>query len=167
MDSDRLQKWALIAEIASAIVIVLTLVLLLFEIRNNTNTLQAQMYQSLTSELNDNRRRFSEPDMALLVEKINLGEFENLKPRERIQLFYLNQAKWALYESAFYSSRRGTLGEAEWSRFELQVCEHLERDSNVWVQNGSMRDSLTPIFVEYVQSNCNWAEIQSEMDTVQ
>ena len=53
MRSDQLQKWALGAEIAGAVAVVITLGFLTFQMRENANAVQAQTYQALTQELND------------------------------------------------------------------------------------------------------------------
>ena len=53
MRSDQLQKWALGAEIAGAVAVLIALGFLVFQMRENTNALQAQTYQALMQELND------------------------------------------------------------------------------------------------------------------
>jgi len=47
LDRKKLQAWALVAEVISGIAVVATLILLAFEMRDNTNASQAQTYQLL------------------------------------------------------------------------------------------------------------------------
>ena len=56
MRSDQLQKWALGAEIAGAVAVVITLGFLTLQMRENTNAVQAQTYQVLMQELNNFRQ---------------------------------------------------------------------------------------------------------------
>lgn len=52
MDKEKLQVWALTAEIISGVAVVATLLFLAFEMRDNTNAAQAQTFQTLMQEIN-------------------------------------------------------------------------------------------------------------------
>jgi len=64
VDKEKLKIWALAAEVISGIAVVVTLVFLVFEMRNNTSATQAQTYQLLMQEMNAYRTLMSEPGMA-------------------------------------------------------------------------------------------------------
>ncbi len=48
-----LRRLASIAEIIASIAVVVSVLFIIFELRSNTNAIQAQTYQYLTSDLND------------------------------------------------------------------------------------------------------------------
>ena len=80
MRSDQLQKWALGAEIAGAFAVVVTLGFLTFEMRGNTNAVQAQTYQALMQELNDFRQLLLDPELIRVSEKFNEEGWQGLTP---------------------------------------------------------------------------------------
>ena len=61
MKSKQLRKWALGAEIVSAIAVIITIGFLAVQMKGNTNALRAQMYQELMRDLNDWRVMVNDP----------------------------------------------------------------------------------------------------------
>jgi hypothetical protein len=159
MNERNLRNTALIAEIIGGIAIVVTLIFLVSETLKNTNAIQAQTYQNLTSQLSEFRRDQRASDMPEIFEKFRVDGLESLSAKERFKFFSLVGALWGIYESAYYARERGVLGDDEWTRFFSQICRRISGiDEPIWDRDREMGQSiapgLTPIFREYVESSC-------------
>ena len=162
MRSDQLQKWALAAEIAGAVAVVVTLGFLTFQMRSNTNTLQAQTYQALMQELNDWRTQGSDTERLILGQKHRQEGWQNLTRVEQRQIRMSSLVQWSIYETAYYANERGVLGEREWIRFDVAICRLFEGRArevpqvDLWEPEGftPMTELLTPDFVDYIESSC-------------
>lgn len=156
MDKDKLQAWALTAEVVSGIAVVATLIFLAFEMRDNTNASQAQTYQILMREVNEYRKMLAEPELAEVFEKQRTEGWQSLDNIQKRQYRSLNLIIWSIYESAFFANKRGVLGESEWSRFDARLCDFFESSQTLWASGEptSIRELHTEEFVEYVENLC-------------
>ena len=167
MKTERLQTWALAAEIIGGIAVVVTLIFLVLETRENTNAIQTQTYQSLTSELNIVRRTMATPVMADMMVTLATSGLDALSENEQFIYVMSTGAKWGVYESAFYAHERGVLGESEWLRFMAAICRNYALDHVVWAPEEygkeltlggisySMATGLTPEFTQYTEASCD------------
>lgn len=153
-----LAEWALAAEIIGGVAVVITLVFLVVATRENTNAVRAQTYQGLTSELNEIRAAYATSEMADLFLVSSAQGLDALSVTDRIRLQLNAEAKWGVFENAFFSRDRGVLGEDEWARFERAICRSFEFDKAIWesedTQLGSISNNITPRFRDYVESSC-------------
>lgn len=166
MKKIELQEWALAAEIIGGIAVLVTLIFLVLETRENTNAIQAQTYQSLTAELNEHRRSTISPEIVEIRLKYIDSGLGSLSENKRYKLMVLSEAKWGIYESAYYARERGILGEAEWFRFDNAICRNLKLDRTLWypeevginILNNfpgvGIATNITPMFRDYVENLC-------------
>ena len=78
MKNKQLQKWALGAEVISAVAVVVTIGFLGVQTMDNTNALQAQTFQALMHDTSEWRASIVSPDMAKLRVKWRDEGFESL-----------------------------------------------------------------------------------------
>ena len=163
MKNKQLRKWALGAEIVSAVAIVVTIGFLAIQTMENTNALQAQTYQQLQSELNAYRAIYAGSESNLTKALINAqneldsGGMRSLSEDAYWLIFNNSTILWGIYESAYFANKRGVLGEQEWSRFESAICRKFDGDGPLWNIEGrftSTSEYLTKIFVDYVEVTC-------------
>ena len=156
MKNKQLQRWALGAEIISAVAVVITIGFLAFQVMNNTNATQAQTYQLLMQEMNAYRTLMAESGMAEIVEKVVQQGWDDLDPVDQRRLHGTATINWGFYESAYFANKRGILGESEWKRFEMAYCRRRKNQPYLWNPEGfiSMNELLTPEFVDFVETNC-------------
>ena len=156
MDSNKLQKFALVAEVVAGIAIVVTIAFLAFEMRSNTNAVRAQTFQSLMQQINDYRMSLVHPARVLANEKRRQSGWNSLSRVEKQELRIPALVNWGIYESAFFANERGLLGEAEWNRFQIAICRRREHHDDMWSPEGftSMNELLTSDFVGYIQTSC-------------
>ncbi len=157
MKSKQLRKWALGAEIVSAIAVIITIGFLAVQLNDNTNALQAQMYQELMRDLNDWRVMVNDPVQLKLAEKHRAEGWDGLSSEERPQRRMPTMTLFGIYESAYFANQRGVLGAGEWARFQSAICRQLSRNADLWNAEGMtpMRELLTPEFAGYIERTCN------------
>jgi len=154
----NLSEMALVAEVLGGVAVVVTLVFLVVATRDNTNAIQAQTYQALISELNAIRLAYSTSDVADNYVLLSTQGIQALSSAARARMQFVAEAKWGVYESAFFSRNRRVLGEDEWARFENAICRNFAVDKPMWepddTQWGSLSRNITPTFREYVERVC-------------
>jgi len=159
MKSKQLQKLALGAEIVSAIVVVATIGFLAVQTMENTNAVQAQMFQELMRDLNDWRKMISRPDYSAIDKKYWQEGWGSLDYEEQRQFSITNNILWGIYESAYFANEREILGPTEWSRFQIAICRRFSRDHLMWEQDAPtvrpVSQLLTAEFLEYVEGTCS------------
>jgi hypothetical protein len=159
----RLSAASQLAEILASLAVLITLVFLVVEVRQNTETTRAATYDRSIVALNDWRRTIAlDPELTSLwatYSDNDLGEHDGGTDM-RVQL--LLHMLWGIYENSYYSNQRELLGESEWGRFETQICARYRFDPVRWGSGDSpdfpsripARDLLTEAFVTYVESSC-------------
>ena len=106
----------------SAVAVIVTIGFLAFQMMDNTNALQAQMFQELMRDTNDWRESVGDPTTVELRARWRDEGFESLTRLEQLQIRGDDLLLWGIYESAYYANERGILGSKEWIRFETAIC---------------------------------------------
>ena len=107
MSERYLQKWAFVAEIVSATVVVLTVAFLVFEMRANTNAIHAQTHIALTEQLNGWRETVSTPMWMDAQERVRAEGLYTVSREDRRRYVLGRLNLWSIYESAFVSHQNG------------------------------------------------------------
>ena len=156
MKNKQLQKWALGAEIVSAIAVIATIGFLAFQTMENTNALQAQTFQALMRDTFDWRATVNEPNNMELRAKWFQEGYENLTQIEQLQIRGNDLLLWGIYESAYFANERRVLGSEEWTRFKVAICRNYKRDEVFWDYEGmtSFSELLTPQFMRFIVDTC-------------
>ena len=113
----KLERWALVAEIISGAAIVVTLVVLLLEVRGNTAAIQAATYQNVVDSITSGLSvRGIDPDAARIWDAGSAGE--HLEPIDQSRYLNLVGANMRRFENAFYQYRIGGIEESQWRPIE-------------------------------------------------
>ncbi len=130
----KLSKWASIAEIISGVAIVLTIGLLVFEMRQNTNEIQAATHQEMINQLNNWRMTLAEnPELSHNFEILwQGGDWDQISKEQQTRLNFFMNPLWGMYENAYFGRQRGIIGDSEWSRWEKVVCQLHKIDQGMW-----------------------------------
>jgi len=148
----KLEKWALIAEIAAGVGVLITLIFLVIGIRDNTNVTRAASYEDLMSDLNQVFLTVvDDPELSQLWARRGERNFESLSNGEFERLALLNRATWRIYDAAYYSFRNGSLGLAQWQRFAEVVCGQRPMEDELWSRTSF---AVSAEFVAYVDTSC-------------
>ena len=117
----KLERWALVSEIVGSVAVVVTLIILLVEVRGNTAAIQAATYNnvvnSITTTLND---RGTDADVARVWLAGNAGE--PLEPLDQERYESLVGANMRRFENAFYQYQIGGIEDSQWEPIENIVA---------------------------------------------
>jgi hypothetical protein len=117
-NTDALQKWTLVSEIVGALAIVISLLFVAYEIRQNTSSNYASTLEALNRvQIEWRTNLLSTPGL--------LDGWEDMLgvPIEPAEL--VSEQLLLIYELAFFSRKYGRIGEDEWSRYRDSMCSSL------------------------------------------
>lgn len=151
MNKEKLQTWALIAEIIGGFAVVLSLILLLIGVRENTDTLKAATYDSLLADLGEHRRAVFTND--------SLTEFsskprENLTPAEQSRVQSSILSVYYIFERAFIHWETGNLDENGWERFSRIICNQYQGPEFQDYYNAYIDQFTTQSFQNFRSNEC-------------
>jgi hypothetical protein len=119
----RLEKWTLLVESIGTLAIIVSLLFVAFEIRENTNATYAASYDALANSQIDWRMRIAaNPEMREDWSEFLEGRFENIWSVRDDTTAYMGGALLLNYERAYFARQYGRLGEREWSRYQRSMC---------------------------------------------
>ena len=125
----KLEKYGLIAEIVSSVAIVVTLVILVIEIRGNTEAIRAQTAQAT---FGTSTQSFYYPEANVALDKAVLAGQSALTDEERAHANNLISAVFNSFDNNYYQYRHGTLDEeiheAYRSRLRFLMSHQIYRD---------------------------------------
>jgi hypothetical protein len=129
----KLEKYAALAEIVTGIAVVLTLVILIFEVRTNTAAILAGNRQSIAQRGQELAMWHAGPDIAQVTHKLYGGGWkEEATSLEDQQASSIITANLRLAEEAYFQYRDGLLGDEYW--------EARSRLALIWLRNQEARD---------------------------
>jgi hypothetical protein len=148
MANDKLKRYALVAEIVSAAAVVITLVFLAFQVKDNTAAVRASTYDDILSDHIEWRMTIaSSPDLLTAFVK-DFNSDTNMSDVERQGQQFALQAVWQIFERAYFARKYETLGDSEWERYERAICG-FTFSTDVEAELGSY---LTVEFVDFAKS---------------
>lgn len=146
----NLQKWALVAEIVGGLAVICTLLLLIFEIRGNTEELRAASQANIAARTQALPiALMTNPQWADVYRRWITGQ--DLTPTERTQVFGHLITVLKLAEESYFAYRDGRLEEEIWqTRAELALSA-LTDDHNrgIWKTQASVSGNFTQEFVDW------------------
>ena len=121
----KLEKWALIAEVVGSAAIVVSIVILIIELRTNTELTRITAYESVSRDFDNNRQFYlSNPEVFDLAFAIDNGALAEIDVQSKDGLraaFYLLNIFTGL-ERAYLAYQAGVFGEDEWGRIHRSEC---------------------------------------------
>ena len=120
----KLERWAHIAEIASAITVVLSLLYVGYELRRNTAVSAVDAGQHLAEMAQELNLYANQLDIATIVVKAE-KDFSSLTDVERTVFVELVRSHFNLWEHAFYSHNEGILDDPIWAIWNSSYCHEI------------------------------------------
>jgi hypothetical protein len=150
--NQKLSDWASIAEIISGIAVVVTLIVLIVEVRDNTEILRVSAYNDNLDSLNEFGALVSrDADSARIWQSLVSEETDNLDEIDRRRLTDWLFILFRNYEKAYFSEQSGLIGEEEWARFSRNICNFFELSQSASID---FTVPLTQEFSSYVVGSC-------------
>ena len=152
--NQKLSDWASIAEIVSGIAVVVTLVFLVFGIRENTEITRAAAYERNIDSMNEWRMWLSSDDeMREAYQSFLAGRLGELTEDQEALVGWAVNVVWAIYEKTYFANQYGTLGESEWERTERNICFIYDRFGDR-MESQILGQRSTKEFADYVRNLC-------------
>ena len=150
----KLEKLASVAEISSALAVVITLIILIANVRENTETTRLAAYQSSIDRFNNWREEVSSDyRKADIFRRFNEGEVPADGTTERQILQMVLHTLTNNFESAYFAYRNKLMGEQEWARIEKSACQAMGNIRNSPLEE-DVNFRLTEEYKDYLENVC-------------
>ena len=147
----KLEKVALIAEIIGGIAIVVTLIVLVVEVRGNTEAVRAQTAQATFGV---SAQSFYYPEGNIALDKMTLGE-EELTDEEFSHARSLLAAVFTTFDNHYYQYRYGNLDEEIYEAYRARLEFMLESQAvrEFWKARRPLHTNAFQAYVDEVVGN--------------
>ena len=152
---EKLQEYALIAEIVGAVAIVLSLVFVGIGIRENNDLNRYLAYdRNIASIISERDLMILNVDIMSMYRNYQAGDISNLTDTDRYRLIYVIRNTFGNYEKAYYSYSLNIMEDPEWTRYETQICVQKN-----YLDINQLKDDIYPVlsneFQEFIDNFCN------------
>ena len=141
---ERLRLWI---DVSSAAAIVISLVFVGMELRQNTAAVATQALMEMSTSINEDLRAIAESESLAEIDVKARGGLQNLTDieRRRYELSWLSTIN--TYEAAFLAHQKGVIDDLDYSPWETAICDGYMDHRSIFDGN-----QLNPIFRDYLQS---------------
>lgn len=149
----KLQEYALVAEIVGAVAIVLSLIFVGTELQRNTSTVRGATFQSVSDSITEFTLSLATtPGLAELYVR-GLNNPNELSTEESIRFNMLITTIGRRIESAYIQKESGLLLDSQWAGFR-SVCKGALRSEGAisWLEQNPT--NYSPEFTEYLRNDC-------------
>jgi hypothetical protein len=153
MSDSSARKLKTVVEAAGAGAVLLGLIFVGLEVKQNTAAMQAATIQGLADSSQEHLLLLASDPELLEIQQKAVTDPDQLSETEARQYFLIERARWLRSHVAFQQFRRGTLGDEDWQPYERLLCR---RKLSSWQEHKSLFSNR---FVEFVESTCNWQDI--------
>ena len=146
----NLQVLVALAEIVSALAVVLTLVVLIISIRQNTKSQKALVVDSLAAAITSiNVPAMESPALGSALSKAT-ADWSSASREERIIAHYFLFSLFKLLENAWYQQKTGVLDQAHWIGWESLLRKYYHSDGVRRVWWPSRKHAYSPEFQNFL-----------------
>lgn len=140
-----------IGEFVSGLAVVVSLLYLAIQIRQNTRSLRASAHHSITAHIAELNRTIVEQGEVAAILEVGLKDPVALSPQDRRRFNAYNSARFRHYDNLYYQYRVGTLEPSQWHGFDSLLRTHLRQPGIVrWWDEASA--FYSDEFVAYVRA---------------
>jgi hypothetical protein len=123
------------------------IVFLGFELRQNTDAVEAASIESLTDLSQDFFMTLaSDPELSRIWD-VGSEDLSKLNESERSRFLWLARSRAVRWQSAFLQWQRGTLADKDWDYYRMLICSYAKTESWQLTQGVQL-----PSFTEYAKS---------------
>jgi len=157
----NLQVLVALAEIISALAVVLTLVVLIISIRQNTKSQKALVVDSLAAAITSiNVPAMESPALGSALSKATVN-WSSASREERIIAHYFLFSLFKLLENAWYQQKAGILDQAHWLGWESLLRKYYHADGVRRVWWPSRKHAYSPEFQNFLSETTPPKELSS------
>ena len=148
------EKTKIMVEAGGAIAVLLGLVFVAFELRQNTEAVEAATFQALTDASSNYILSIaSDPELNRIVTTGHVDPAA-LNEQEYARYFMVNRSYWVRMQNVYSQWQRGTLSNDDWLLYKSVICssgENLNSSQGLMQTFDEHRLLLTPKFVQFVE----------------
>jgi len=154
----NLKKWTLLSEMIGALAVVVTLIVLVLEVRENTAAIRASAILEVNRIARDHLITMWTDAEANRIDQIGSENLAALNPEEQQRYFWNVRSFWLGMQTIYRQYELGTLPEEEWQVYYDVICTNISWPGTreLWDEttyDGIQRTrSLIPEFVAIVES---------------
>ena len=139
-----------VVEAASAGALLIGLIFVGLELRQNTAAVQAATFQDLTHASSEFLIEIGSDVETAKLYSVARQNPNILSPDERIQYVFLQQAFWLRMQNAYIQWQRGTLTDEDWAVYQSVTCgsANAPGPEEIW----RMGIGISPSFMEFLES---------------
>ena len=138
-------------EVFSSIAVLISVIVLIFEVRESTVELKRNAYdEAIEAVLEWRYVVASDPDFTNISYRA-IQEKEELEGEERYRFQNHMSSLWLIYDRAFWAHEYGQMGDSEWERFSRNIC--LSLPPRILTFNEFER-GITLEFRDYIKQTC-------------
>ena len=154
MASEKLKTYALVSEIISAAAVIVSLIFVAFQVKDNTAAIRSSTYDGILADHIEWRLTVAtHPELGTAMIKLDNSDTDlNDLDRKNAERAY--QALFQIYERAYFARKYEILGDSEWARYEKAICRIMSFVDDIVAQFGGY---LTTDFVGFMKS-CNQSD---------
>lgn len=153
MEATKHEKWArlsVLAELIGAVAVVLSLMYVAVEIRQNTQAVQSATYQELVARSNEFLVVLAQDSTLTDIWLRGEADLSSLTDTEGQRYWWIVQAYWRNMENAFRQHERGMLGDLEYGVYVRLTCSPKAPGRRLGWRTHSA--TLSPDFIRFVES---------------
>ncbi len=139
------------SELVAAVCVIVSLLYLAVQVKNNTESARTSTYQSVVCEFGAlNRAMASTPDLSILYIK-GMEDFDSLSTEEKARCSQLFFVSFRNFENMYYQYKKGYLEDDVWLGWQrLMLTYHARPGFQVW---WAMRaDVFSKSFVDFLRT---------------
>jgi hypothetical protein len=137
----------------SGVAIIVTLIVLIIEVRTNTDVARVAAYQQVTRDFDDWRTLIlSDPQLVEVMVNMRNPYERGIDPEADIRRLFIAQNQWSGNERAYIAYRGGIIDERDWGRIYRALCDEFDRMPDDLRERIVFR--LTDEFVQFLKDEC-------------
>lgn len=152
--NQRLSDWATVAEIVSGLAVVITLIVLIVGVQENTEITRTAMYGNINDQFNAFEiEMLLDPGLRPIYFRYLTSDAANLEQHDQESVVMMVAVLFRTLDRAFAANQNRQLGDEEWARLERSLCTNYKRAESFGALP-TVKFLTTDTFWEYAVDNC-------------
>lgn len=155
MSEMKLARLSSLLEFVGGLAVLVGLIFVGLELRQNTEAVQAATLQSLTEQSQDYLLLLASDGEVNAIWRQGVADLGELDEGEASRFSFLYRAQWIRFQNAYLQWRRGTLDDDDWAFYAGIICRKGGDEGSPSARGETWPDhkgALTGGFVDYVES---------------
>jgi len=147
-----LEQYAYLGEIIAAVAVVVSLLYLAIQIRQNTKAVRTSNFHGITDSFNQINNTIANDESLARIFHVGMADFSQLNEDEKIRFNFMFLSAFRVMETLYYQSTQGVAEQQLWL-VEQQTIKALLSGPGTLEWWSSNPLSLTPGFRKFVDEN--------------